>query len=229
MGHPSQRRPSRRGRSRRIRCVPHDGSESQVPAEPIPPQDRRHHPWQRTVEARKEAASGNRRRGQRCDSWQFCRGGYPHRLGETTQPLGSRARGRPIHHRRVVDHVPDTTRRSAGELGNGDDIVNLGVECADNCELATLVDPAVFQRLPLPYAAGWLAGQAFVKYRRAGGTKSSPLPDFYNGAHAVAEGLALPTRDGSRYRTYSPVSRSSPLKRRAPVGGSKRRAECWGP
>src|SRR5438094_4214497 len=40
------------------------------------------------------------------------------------------------------------------------------------------LDPAVFQRLPLPYAAGWLAAQAFVKYRRAGGTKSSPLPDF---------------------------------------------------
>ena len=71
-------------------------------------------------------------------------------------------------------------------------------------DLDRWLDPAVFQRLPLPYAAGWLAGQAFVKYRRTGGTKSSPLPDFYIGAHAVAEGLTLATRDESRYRTYFP-------------------------
>ena len=64
--------------------------------------------------------------------------------------------------------------------------------------------PAVFQRLPLPYAAGWLAAEAFVKYRRAGGSKSSPLPDFYIGAHAEVEGLTLATRDATRYRTYFP-------------------------
>jgi hypothetical protein len=50
----------------------------------------------------------------------------------------------------------------------------------------------------------WLAAQAFVKYRRAGGTKSSPLPDFYIGAHAETEGLTLVTRDAPRYRTYFP-------------------------
>lgn len=71
-------------------------------------------------------------------------------------------------------------------------------------ELDRWLDPAVFQRLALPYEAGWLAAQAFVKYRRAGGTKSSPLPDFYIGAHAIAEGLTLATRDESRYRTYFP-------------------------
>jgi len=42
------------------------------------------------------------------------------------------------------------------------------------------------------------------KYRRAGGTKSSPLPDFYIGARAEAEGLTLVTRDAPRYRTYFP-------------------------
>ena len=46
------------------------------------------------------------------------------------------------------------------------------------------LDPTIFQRLPLPYAAGWLASQAFLKYRRGSGTKTSPLPDFYIGAHA---------------------------------------------
>ena len=40
------------------------------------------------------------------------------------------------------------------------------------------LDPAVFQWLPLPYPAGWLAAQAFVKYRRTGGTRSFPLPCF---------------------------------------------------
>lgn len=71
-------------------------------------------------------------------------------------------------------------------------------------DLDQWLDPAVFHRLPLPYAAGWLAAQAFVNYRRTGGTKSSPLPDFYIGAHAEAEGLTLTTRDATRYRTYFP-------------------------
>src|SRR5260370_38280129 len=75
---------------------------------------------------------------------------------------------------------------------------------ATQADLDRWLDQAVFQRLPLPYAAGWLAAQAFVKYRRAGGTKSSPLPDFYIGAHAEAEGLTLVTRDAARYRTYFP-------------------------
>jgi predicted nucleic acid-binding protein len=75
---------------------------------------------------------------------------------------------------------------------------------AKQSDLDHWLDPAVFQRLPLPYDAGWLAAQAFVKYRRAGGTKSSPLPDFYIGAHAECEKLTLVTRDAARYRTYFP-------------------------
>jgi len=66
------------------------------------------------------------------------------------------------------------------------------------------LDPAIFGRLPLPYPAGWLAAQAFLKYRCAGGVRSSPLPDFYIGGHAEAEGLTLVTRDATRYRTYFP-------------------------
>jgi len=71
-------------------------------------------------------------------------------------------------------------------------------------KLEARLDPVVFRRLPLPYAAGWRAAQAFLAYRRAGGAKSSPLPDFYIGAHAEAEGWTVVTRDAARYRTYFP-------------------------
>ena len=76
---------------------------------------------------------------------------------------------------------------------------------ATQAELDAWLDPAVFQRLPLPYSAGWRAAQAFAAYRHAGGLRSSPLPDFYIGAHAEAEGLSLVTRDAARYRTYFPA------------------------
>jgi len=59
-------------------------------------------------------------------------------------------------------------------------------------------------RLPLPYEAGFLAGHVFVRYRREGGLRRSPLPDFYIGAHAQAEGLSVLTRDPARYHTYFP-------------------------
>jgi predicted nucleic acid-binding protein len=75
---------------------------------------------------------------------------------------------------------------------------------ANPTNLDRWLDPTVFQRLPLPYSAGWLAGQAFMKYRRGGGAKLSPLPDFYIGAHAEAESRTLVTRDAARYRTYFP-------------------------
>jgi predicted nucleic acid-binding protein len=43
-----------------------------------------------------------------------------------------------------------------------------------------------------------------VRYRRRRGERRSPLPDFYIGAHAAVAGLALPTRDPTRYRRYFP-------------------------
>lgn len=61
-----------------------------------------------------------------------------------------------------------------------------------------------FERRPLPWSAGFLAGKAFVEYRRRGGGRGSPLPDFYIGAHAAVEGLTLITRDPTRYRHYFP-------------------------
>jgi predicted nucleic acid-binding protein len=52
--------------------------------------------------------------------------------------------------------------------------------------------------------AARLAGQAFRKYRRQGGTKTGVLPDFFIGAHAQADGHQLLTRDAGRYRNYFP-------------------------
>ena len=72
-------------------------------------------------------------------------------------------------------------------------------------ELELVLPPEVFRREPLPYEAGFLAGKVFVAYRRRGGRRSAPLPDFYIGAHAAVEGFRLLTRDASRYRTYFPT------------------------
>jgi len=60
------------------------------------------------------------------------------------------------------------------------------------------------QRLNLPFSAAWRVAGAFVQYRRAGGPKTVPLPDFFIGAHAAAAGLPLLTRDPMRVRTYFP-------------------------
>ena len=61
-----------------------------------------------------------------------------------------------------------------------------------------------FMRAPLPWEAAFLAGKCFEQYRRRGGTKRSPLPDFYIGAHAAVTGMTLLTRDARRYSTYFP-------------------------
>ena len=72
-------------------------------------------------------------------------------------------------------------------------------------ELEDVLPASVFRREPLPYEAGFLAGKAFVRYRRRGGRRTTPLPDFYIGAHAAVAGYRLLTRDPSRYRTYFPT------------------------
>lgn len=64
-----------------------------------------------------------------------------------------------------------------------------------------------FLRDPLPWEAAFLAGKAFLKYRRQSGQHSSTLPDFFIGAHAAVTGLTLLTRDAKRYRTYFPSVR----------------------
>jgi predicted nucleic acid-binding protein len=71
-------------------------------------------------------------------------------------------------------------------------------------ELEEAFPESEFARLALPFEAAHLAGRTFLAYRRAGGSRPSPLPDFYIGAHAIVSGLRLLTRDARRYRTYFP-------------------------
>jgi predicted nucleic acid-binding protein len=56
----------------------------------------------------------------------------------------------------------------------------------------------------IPRPALFLAGKAYLRYRRRGGSKSQVLPDFFIGAHAAVEGWPLLTRDAGRFRTYFP-------------------------
>jgi predicted nucleic acid-binding protein len=72
-------------------------------------------------------------------------------------------------------------------------------------ELEVALPKALFDREAIPYEAAFLAGKSFVAYRRRGGAKRSPLPDFFIGAHAAVAGYRLLTRDIRRYRTYFPT------------------------
>lgn len=81
--------------------------------------------------------------------------------------------------------------------------VSVGFPTAEECEWALAAQG--IEQMPLPWPAAFLAGKAFAAYRRRGGAKLSPLPDFFIGAHAAVAGLHLLTRDPARYRTYFPT------------------------
>jgi predicted nucleic acid-binding protein len=74
-------------------------------------------------------------------------------------------------------------------------------------ELEEALPVPIFERRNIPWESAFLAGKCFLKYRRAGGRKTTPLPDFFIGAHAAVEKLQLLTRDTTRYRKYFPTVR----------------------
>lgn len=80
--------------------------------------------------------------------------------------------------------------------------VSIGFDKVEDLEQA--LPPDLYRRDTLPYEAAFLAGKCFLAYRRRKGTRTSPLPDFYIGAHAAVAGFRLLTRDANRYRTYFP-------------------------
>ncbi|MFZ3156935.1 MAG: type II toxin-antitoxin system VapC family toxin, partial [Smithella sp.] len=80
--------------------------------------------------------------------------------------------------------------------------VSIGFDRIEDLEEA--MPPQYFLREALPWNAAFLAGKCFRNYRRRGGEKRSPLPDFYIGSHAAIRNMILMTRDAARYRTYFP-------------------------
>ena len=80
--------------------------------------------------------------------------------------------------------------------------VSVGFERVE--EIDDLLPAQYFVREPLPWSAGFLAGKAFLAYRRRGRSRPTPLPDFYIGAHAAVSGHRLLTRDLGRYATAFP-------------------------
>lgn len=77
--------------------------------------------------------------------------------------------------------------------------------CFENIEeLEAAVPASDFARLHLPLEAAFLAGKIFLQYKKNNGTKTSTMPDFFIGAHAMIKNMILLTRDVKRYKTYFP-------------------------
>ena len=72
-------------------------------------------------------------------------------------------------------------------------------------ELEAVIEDATLTVEAIPREALFLAGKAFLRYRRSRGTKRSVLPDFYIGAHAAVMQWPILTRDVGRYKTYYPT------------------------
>ena len=72
-------------------------------------------------------------------------------------------------------------------------------------DLEDALDPRLFRRDQMPWEAAFLAGKCFMQYRKQGGKKEAPLPDFFIGAHAAVARMQLLTRDETRYKTYFPT------------------------
>jgi predicted nucleic acid-binding protein len=81
--------------------------------------------------------------------------------------------------------------------------ISIGFELIEDLEFA--ISRAGFQLLEIPKEALFLAGKAYVQYKRRKGVKRTPLPDFFIGAQAAVLDLELLTRDVSRYQSYFPT------------------------
>ena len=79
---------------------------------------------------------------------------------------------------------------------------SLGFTTSAECDGEVERFGLLFADIPKP--AAFRAGVAFREYRRNGGARPHPLPDFFIGAHASVLGVPLLTRDVARYRSYFP-------------------------
>jgi hypothetical protein len=81
--------------------------------------------------------------------------------------------------------------------------ISIGFTLIEDLELA--ISKAGFQLLEIPKEALFLAGKAYIQYKRKKGVRITPIPDFFIGAQAAVLNLDLLTRDISRYQTYFPT------------------------
>jgi len=111
---------------------------------------------------------------------------------------------------RRSDWTPWSCNALATALDGGDVVVNpivyaevsVGFGSVEEYDDALAGHGVRLEELPRP--AAFLAGKSFVAYRRRGGRKQTPLPDFFIGAHAAVHGYKLLTRDPGRFRSYFP-------------------------
>ena len=106
----------------------------------------------------------------------------------------------------------DWSATELGHAGRGDRLVINPIVYAEVSvafdrieDLDALLPPDVFHREALPWEAAFLAGKAFLAYRRRGGTTKTLLPDFFIGAHAAVRGHRLLTRDRGCFATCFPT------------------------
>jgi predicted nucleic acid-binding protein len=115
----------------------------------------------------------------------------------------------------VLEDDPQWAEWSVAQLRAHSKIHQLGINAIVYAELSLAferleeLDDAVLRlglkQLEIPRPALFLAGRAFLTYRKAGGTRSNVLPNFFIGAHAAVAGVAILTRDARRYTTYFPA------------------------
>ena len=72
-------------------------------------------------------------------------------------------------------------------------------------DVDAFLEEKYYRREDVPWAAAFVAGQVYRQYRRRGGVRSAPLPDFYIGAHAALCGYRLLSRDRDYFKTYFPA------------------------
>ena len=117
----------------------------------------------------------------------------------------------------VVDNDPQWSLWSSAQMRRCSILDTLAVNAVVYAEIsprytsAASVDEMLqalgLSLLQIPRHAAFLAGKAFVHYRRKGGSRSNVLPDFFIGAHAAALGCPVLTRDTGRYAAYFPTVR----------------------
>ncbi|MCL4756768.1 MAG: type II toxin-antitoxin system VapC family toxin [Rhodocyclaceae bacterium] len=121
----------------------------------------------------------------------------------------------------VLEDDPDWADWSIGQLRAQSKIHRLAINPVIYSELSLTfstvealdrtIDDLGLTMIEIPRPALFLAGKAFVRYRRQGGKKNNVLADFFIGAHAAVAGYPVLTRDTRRYATYfSGVSLVSP-------------------